>query len=166
MTPHETLFLQSTHDVDVQLIANTDFVRFQTWDFGGELNLKSGVNYGGKHIPIDTILKNSSTIVYVIDAQEDDYEHSLPKLIETITMAYNINPAINFEVFLHKIDSDLMPEEMKNERQQSIQSLISTELAEVNSNILVSYYLTSIYDHTSLEAFSKVWPVVSSVVLL
>jgi hypothetical protein len=40
---------------------------------------------------------------------------------------------------------------------QSIQSLISAELAEKgNGDVLVSYYLTSIYDHSALEAFSKV----------
>jgi hypothetical protein len=33
---------------------------------------------------------------------------------------------------------------------------VSTELSETNGDVLVSYYLTSIYDHSALEAFSKV----------
>lgn len=33
---------------------------------------------------------------------------------------------------------------------------MSTELSETNGDVLVSYYLTSIYDHSALEAFSKV----------
>ena len=120
------------------------------------MNLQSGVNYSGKRIQSDVILKNCSTLVYVIDAQEDDYEDSLPKLVETITIAYKVNPNIHFEVFLHKVDGDLMPEEVKAERQQSIQNYVSAELSEINGDILVSYYLTSIYDHSALEAFSKV----------
>lgn len=156
MSPHETLFLESTHNVDIHLIANNDFVKFQTWDFGGDMNLQSGVNYCGKRILSDTILKNCSTLVYVIDAQEDDYEDSLPKLVETITIAFKVNPNIHFEVFLHKVDGDLMPEEVKAERQQSIQNYVSAELSDINGDILVSYYLTSIYDHSALEAFSKV----------
>lgn len=39
---------------------------------------------------------------------------------------------------------------------QGIQHYVSTELSETNGDVLVSYYLTSIYDHSALEAFSKV----------
>jgi Ras-related GTP-binding protein C/D len=157
MSPHETLFLESTQHVDIHLIANNDFVKFQTWDFGGDLSLQNGVHYGSRVIPTETILKGCSTLVYVIDAQEDDYEDSLPKLVETIVFAHKVNPKIHFEVFLHKVDGELMPEEIKAERQQSIQNYVSTELSDVSDgDILVSYYLTSIYDHSVLEAFSKV----------
>ncbi len=156
LSPHETLFLESTHGVDIHLIANNDFLRFQTWDFGGDLSLTRGVDYRGKNIPTETILKGCSTMVYVIDAQENDFEDSLPKLAETIIAAYNVNPNIHFEVFLHKIDGDLMPEDSKAERQQVIQNFVASELSDVNGDILVSYYLTSIYDHSALEAFSKV----------
>jgi hypothetical protein len=38
--------------------------------------------------------------VYVIDAQGEYYEHALPKLVDTITIAHAINPNIHFEVFL------------------------------------------------------------------
>ena len=157
MSPHETLFLESTQDVDIHLISNNDFVKFQTWDFGGDLNVETGVRYMGKPISAETILKGCSTLVYVIDAQEEDYEDSLPRLVETILAAYRVNPDIHFEVFLHKVDGDLMAEEIKAERQQGIQNYVSTELsAEIQGDVLVSYYLTSIYDHSALEAFSKV----------
>jgi Ras-related GTP-binding protein C/D len=100
MSPHETLFLESTHSVDINWIANNNFVRFQTWDFGGDLSLHHDVMYQGRKISPETILRNTSTLVYVIDAQEEDYEDSLPKLVETISAAHSINPQIHFEVFL------------------------------------------------------------------
>lgn len=156
MSPHETLFLESTHNVDIHHIANNNFVKFQTWDFGGDMNLEHGVRYMNKNISAETILKGCSTLVYVIDAQEEDYEDSLPKLVETIIAAHKINPSIHFEVFLHKIDGDVMAEELRAERQQGIQNYVSGELSEVHGDVLVSYYLTSIYDHSALEAFSKV----------
>jgi Ras-related GTP-binding protein C/D len=131
-------------------------LRFQTWDFGGDLSLNRGVDYLGKNISTEMILRGCSTMVYVIDAQENDFEDSLPKLAETIIAAFNINPLIHFEVFLHKVDGDLMPEESKAEKQQFVQNFIASELSDVNGEILVSYYLTSIYDHSALEAFSKV----------
>lgn len=156
MSPHETLFLESTNHVDVHLVANNNFCRFQTWDFGGDLNLQSDVVVLDRTLSTEVIFKNCSTLVYVIDAQEEDYEDALPKLVETISTAHHINPAIHFEVFLHKVDGDFMSEETKAERQQGIQHYVSTELAETNGDVLVSYYLTSIYDHSALEAFSKV----------
>eukprot|EP01036_Dinobryon_divergens_P026714 gene26714-35393_t len=156
MSPHETLFLGETHNVEIQRIANNDFVQFQTWDFGGELSLQSGVFFKGKKISSEVILRGCSTIVYVIDAQEGDFDDCLPKLVTTILAAYKVNPAINFEVFLHKVDVEMMPEEMKLERLQGIQNYVTGELRDNETEILVSYYLTSIHDHSALEAFSKV----------
>jgi hypothetical protein len=67
-----------------------------------ELNLKNGVMYKGKKIQTEEIFKGCSTIIFVLDAEENDFEHSLPKLIETLEAAYKLNPSIHFEVFLHK----------------------------------------------------------------
>lgn len=156
MSPHETLFLESTQNVDIRLIANNNLINFQTWDVGGDLSLYNDIVYNDRPISPDVIFKNCSSLVYVIDAQEEDYEDALPKLVETITVAYYHNPLIHFEVFLHKVDADFMSEETKAERQQGVQHFISTELAESCGDVLVSYYLTSIYDHSALEAFSKV----------
>ena len=38
----------------------------------------------------------------------------------------------------------------------SSHTYLSSELSETNGDVRVSYYLTSIYDHSALEAFSKV----------
>ena len=51
-----------------------------------------------------------------------------------------------------------MTEETKADRQQGVQHYISTELSDTNGEVIVSYHLTSIYDHSTLEAFSKVSP--------
>ncbi len=100
MSPHETLFLESTQSVDINLISNNNFVRFQTWDFAGDLNVLSEINYMGHKISLESILQNSRSVIYVIDAQEDNYFDHMPKLTEMIIACQNINPGINFEVFL------------------------------------------------------------------
>jgi Ras-related GTP-binding protein C/D len=157
MSPHETLFLESTNTLDIHYIANNNLVKFQTWDFGGDCDLNNDVLYGGKQISFETIFKLANTLVYVIDAQEEDYQDDLPKLVDTISTAHNINPKLHFEVFLNKVDGD-MSEETKAERQQGIQQFVSSELSENNRDdeLLVSYFLVSIYDHSALEAFSRV----------
>eukprot|EP01041_Mallomonas_annulata_P010500 gene10500-21899_t len=156
MSPHETLFLESTTSVDIHLIANNNLVKFQTWDFCGDINLKQDIHFEGHSISTETIFKHSNTLIYVIDCQEEDYEDALPKLVDTIAAAHNANPTMHFEIFLHKVDGDFMSEETKSERQQKIQQYITTELSETSGEIFISYYLTSIYDHSALEAFSKV----------
>jgi len=118
MSPHETLFLESTNSLDIHYIANNNLVKFQTWDFGGDMNLTSDVTYMNQQISIDTIFKLANTLVYVIDAQEEDYQNDLPHLVETILTAHKINPSLHFEVFLHKVDGDFMSDETKAERQQ------------------------------------------------
>lgn len=125
MSPHETLFLESTSSCDISNNLSNRLVQFQTWDFGGDLNLQTDViHYNGDvnnsypPLSIESIFKNSNTLVYVIDAQEDDYEDALPKLAETISVAHAVNPNINFEVFLHKVDGDFMSDETKAERKQ------------------------------------------------
>jgi hypothetical protein len=47
MSPHETLFLESTTQVDIKLIANNSFVKFQTWDFAGDRGVLNDVYYEG-----------------------------------------------------------------------------------------------------------------------
>ena len=103
MSPHETLFLETTNNVDINLVSN-DLIRFQTWDFGGDMSLYDRVDYGDGTMTPDDIFRLCNTLVYVIDAQEDDYEDALPKLVETISAAHHVNPNIHFEVFLHKVD--------------------------------------------------------------
>jgi Ras-related GTP-binding protein C/D len=155
MSPHETLFLETTQNVDINLV-NNDLIRFQTWDFGGDISLSEAdsIPYGDGFMTPSEIFRRCDTLVYVIDAQEEDYEDALPKLVETISVAHQANPNLHFEVFLHKVDGDFMSEDTKIERQQGIQHYVSTELT--NGDVLVSYYLTSIYDHSALEALSKV----------
>ena len=67
-----------------------------------ELSIPTGVFFKGKKISTEVILRGCSTIVYVIDAQEGDFDDCLPKLVTTILAAHKVNPAIHFEVFLHK----------------------------------------------------------------
>ena len=43
----------------------------------------------------------------MIDAHEQDKDISCTKLYEIIKVAHKVNPLITFEVFIHKVDSDM-----------------------------------------------------------
>ena len=97
----------------------------------------------------------------------------------TVTRAYKVNPDIKFEVFIHKVDG--LSDDHKIETQRDIHQRSNDDLhdsgmpqlllrfhfhlpstasriSSLYSNIVFScsFYLTSIYDHSIFEAFSKV----------
>ena len=147
-SPHETLFLDSTHKLVKNDIANAAFVRFEVWDFPGHVDtaspaVKPEQTYGG-----------CSALVWVIDAH-DDHAESLAQLQSTIAAAYAINPGISFEVFVHKVDG--FSDDQRIEAQREIQQQLLEELAAVRLQLAkVNFHLTSIYDNSVFEAFSKV----------
>ena len=80
---------------------------------------------------------------------------ALIKLRKTIEKAHAVNPNIRFEVFIHKVDG--LSEEAKMDVQSTIVAAADEVLAEANlSEVHLEYHLTSIYDHSIFEEFSKV----------
>ena len=146
MQPNETLFLESTSTVGKDDIAS--FVDFQIWDFPGQINFfDAGSN-------MDLIFASTGAIVFVIDAQ-DDYIEALQRLYLTVMRAAKVNTNIAFEVFIHKVDG--LSDDHKIETQRDIQARVMDELADAGlDEVHLAFYLTSIYDHSIYEAFSKV----------
>ena len=158
MSPHETLFLESTHNLDIKYIANNAFVQFQIWDFPGDFNFRGNLYYGNQGISEDMVFGSCSVLVFVIDAQDEPYQEALSNMAEIVRKARHVNPNIFYEVFIHKVDGELfLSDEHKIDCQRDIQTRLSNELRDRNINdIHLSYHLTSIYDHSVFEAFSKV----------
>lgn len=101
----------------------------------------------------DMIFGDCGALVFVIDAQ-DDYLEALTKLNQTVTKAFKVNPRIKFEVFIHKVDG--VSDDFKIESQRDIHQRATDDLQDVGLDIHLSFHLTSIYDHSIFEAFSKV----------
>ncbi|UYV68463.1 RRAGD [Cordylochernes scorpioides] len=150
MSPNETLFLGSTSQIMKDDISNSSFVQFQIWDFPGQ------IDFFDVTFDSENIFGQCGALVFVIDGQ-DDYEEALDKLYATVSRAFKVNPEIRFEVFIHKVDG--LTEENKMETQRDIQHRVREELlvdSECGEGLNLSFYLTSIYDHSIFEAFSKV----------
>lgn len=158
MSPHETLFLESTNTLDVKYVANNSLVQFQIWDFPGDFQFTDQIALGDQILTEEQIFRNCQALVFVLDAQDDPYTDALQKLHETIVRANKYNPNIFFEVFIHKVDGDLfLSDEQKVDCQRDIHEQIYAELRERDlDHIQVEFQLTSIYDHSVFEAFSKV----------
>jgi len=149
MSPNETLFLESTNKVQKDDISNSSFVQFSIWDFPGQIDFFDAT------FEKDSIFGGCGALIFVIDAQ-DDYLEALTKLHDTVTKAYQVNPSIRFEVFIHKVDG--LNDDTKMETQRDIHQRATDDMieADLEQQVNLSFHLTSIYDHSIFEAFSKV----------
>lgn len=59
---------------------------------------------------------------------QDDYIEALSRLHLTVTRAYKVNPDINFEVFIHKVDG--LSDDHKIEKQRDIHKRANDDLAD------------------------------------
>ena len=116
------------------------------------------------------LLKRCNAVVYIIDAQ-DEYSESISRLNTIIELGRNVNPRVRYEVFIHKVDQ--LSEESRIEIQRDIYNQVrghfsdsmggldpwapTSTMTNLNSqDILINFHLTSIFDHSIFEAFSKV----------
>lgn len=148
MSPNETLFLESTNKIVKEDISNSSFIQFQIWDFPGQ------IDFFDPNFDSEMIFGGCGALVFVIDAQ-DDYMDALNKLHLTVTKAFKVNQNVKFEVFIHKVDG--LTEDNKMETQRDIHQRANDDLTDSGyEQIHLSFHLTSIYDHSIFEAFSKV----------
>lgn len=146
MAPNETLFLESTGEIIKENISS--FIDFQVWDFPGQ------IDFFDASFDAESIFGDVGALIFVIDAQ-DEYLEALQKLHMTITKAVSVNPSINIEVFVHKIDG--LSDDYKIDAQRDVQQRTMDELADIGmENVVLTFHLTSIFDHSIFEAFSKV----------
>eukprot|EP01100_Stratorugosa_tubuloviscum_P001513 TRINITY_DN1335_c0_g2_i1.p1 TRINITY_DN1335_c0_g2~~TRINITY_DN1335_c0_g2_i1.p1 ORF type:complete len:362 (+),score=124.05 TRINITY_DN1335_c0_g2_i1:58-1086(+) len=148
MSPNETIFLESTNKIAKNDVSNNSFIQFQVWDFPGQLDpFDSNFDY-------ESMFSNCGSIVFIIDAQ-DEYPEALSKMSSTIKRVYQIQSSVKFEVFVHKVDG--LSDEQKISAQREIQEQAYEDLQVAKlKEIELRFHLTSIYDHSIFEAFSKV----------
>jgi len=121
---------------------------FQVWDFPGHLN------YFDPAFDSAEIFSEIGALVWVIDAQ-DEYLDAISRLNATILNLQTTYPAINVEVFVHKVDG--LSDDYRSDTFRDIVQRVQDELSDAGvENAPVSFYQTSIYDHSIFEAFSKV----------
>ena len=147
MDPRNTRQLESTKGLEKSSVTTSSFVKFEMWEFPGQLDWDPCFDS-------DDIFGNCGALIWVCDAQED-YQDSFNKFIDTVARAYNVNPSINFNFFIHKVDG--LSDDHKIECQRDIMQQCHDALHEYGlESIQITTHLTSIYDHSIYDAFSKV----------
>ncbi|KAL6695500.1 Gtr1/RagA G protein conserved region domain-containing protein [Trichoderma pleuroticola] len=147
LAPNETLFLESTARIQKDTMAS--FMDFQVWDFPGQIDV-----FDNPSFDMEAIFGEIGALIWVIDAQ-DDYLEAVARLNITILSLQRTYPNINIEVFIHKVDG--LSDDYKLDIQRDITIRIQDELSDHGfENAPVTFHLTSIYNHSIFEAFSKV----------
>ncbi|CAK5084569.1 unnamed protein product [Meloidogyne enterolobii] len=150
MSPNETLFVESTARVtnECEFDVSDSFINFETIEFPGQVD-----PFEASFDP-NSIFSRCGALLFVIDAQAD-YDDALKKMVPAIIRSYSINKNIKFEVFVHKVDG--LSDETKMETHRKIFQTVQDDLADQGmDHIRINYHMTSIYDHSIFEAFSKV----------
>lgn len=95
-----------------------------------------------------------TSLIWVIDAQ-DEYLASVDRLVSVILELFPRKRAINFEIFVHKVDG--ISDDFKADVYRDIQQRILEDLQENGAHeVLINFYQTSVYDQSIFEAFSRV----------
>lgn len=152
MSPHETLFrLEATQNLERAIVDHTPLCRFTVWDFPGDYYGEG--EYGN-------VFEGATSVIFVVDAQDEPYDHVLQSFTNAVTRALELNPNIVIEVFINKVDGELfLSDESKYDCRRDIMTQVTDELADAGvspDSIHIRYHLTSIYDHSIYEALSRV----------
>ncbi|KAG7350360.1 Gtr1/RagA domain containing G protein [Nitzschia inconspicua] len=152
MSPHETLFrLEATQNLDRAVVDHTALCRFTVWDFPGD--------YFGEGED-ENVFQGATSLIFVVDAQDEPYDHVLQCFTNAVTRALEQNPNIVIEVFINKVDGELfLSDESKYDCRRDIMTQVTDELNDAGvspDSIHIRYHLTSIYDHSIYEALSRV----------
>ncbi|KAJ7745736.1 Gtr1/RagA G protein Gtr2 [Mycena metata] len=142
LPPKQTFYLETT--MRVVKHAYDTVIPLEIWDCPG-------------NITVDTLgapLSQFSALIFVIDIR-DLYKQPISKLVEFIIAASNDNPQLHVEVFVHKAEK--LQEDDKIENFRQIQERVQDHLMEKECEQMpYNFHLTSVYDHSLHEAFSKV----------
>ena len=121
---------------------------FQVWDLPGQ------IDYLDPSFDAESIFGGVGAMIWVLDAQ-DTYMEAIGRLTETILHLQHSFAEIKYSVFIHKTDS--LTDDFRQDTVQDILQRIQDDLYDAGlENPPVSFYPTSIYDHSIFEAFSKV----------
>lgn len=146
MQPLDTLYLEST--------SNPSIESFSTLIDLAVLELPGQLNYFEPSYDSERLFKSVGALIYVIDSQ-DEYINAITNLAMIIEYAHSVNTNINIEVLIHKVDG--LSEDFKVDAQRDIMQRTGEELLELGlDGVQVSFYLTSIFDHSIYEAFSRI----------
>lgn len=151
MSPHESVFLETSQSIETYKVDSLGYTPIIVRDFPS--------NYNFEKAPMSDMryFQSCAVLIYVIDSQETN-EETYEYFKEVVLNVLNKNPKLTIEIFIHKADGAyfLKAHDM-NKHRAEVQTRIKDILSELQVDMNVGFYSTSIYDHSLFEAFSKIF---------
>ncbi|KII85120.1 hypothetical protein PLICRDRAFT_94696 [Plicaturopsis crispa FD-325 SS-3] len=144
LAPKQTFYLEPTMRIEKHTLDTV--IPLEIWDCPGNITVET----------LGAPLSQFSSLIFVIDIR-DLYQQPISKLVDFITAAYHEKPDLNLEVFVHKAEK--LQEDDKIENFRQIDGRITDRLLDQSPNyqeMPINFHLTSVYDHSLHEAFSRV----------
>ncbi|KAH9466944.1 hypothetical protein MJO29_000760 [Puccinia striiformis f. sp. tritici] len=153
LQPDQTLHLETTRRITQDDIKS--FIDFEIWDLPGPLDPDVST------MPFAHV----GAVIFVIDAQSS-YLSTIPQLALTVIQAYQTNPALHFEIFMHKIDA--VTPDYRSEIIEQVKDRLTDELSDRELSIYgvptiatelshrITYKLTTVFDYSIYDALSRV----------
>jgi Ras-related GTP-binding protein C/D len=138
---------------------------------GNESSSNNNNSNSYNHTSSSSSFAAPTALIFVVDAQDEPYDHVLPSITNAVSSVLrgsaqnNNNNNVFVEVFIHKVDGELfLSDESKYDCRRDVMTQITDELSHVAAttgqewleNVNIRYHLTSIYDFSLYEAFSRV----------
>ncbi|PLW05817.1 hypothetical protein PCANC_01480 [Puccinia coronata f. sp. avenae] len=153
LQPDQTLHLETTRRITQDDIKS--FIDFEIWDLPGPLD-SDVLTMPFAHV---------GAVIFVIDAQSS-YLSTIPQLASTVIQAYQTNPTLHFEIFMHKIDA--VTPDYRSEIIEQVKDRLTDELSDRELSIYgvptiaielshrITYKLTTVFDYSIYDALSRV----------
>lgn len=121
---------------------------FLVWDLPGQ------IDFFDPTFDTESIFSGIGAVIWVVDPK-DNLNEAIGRLVETVVHLQSTDEDIKYSVFIHKTDS--LSDDVREDVVSEVQQRISDDLLDAGlENPPVTFYPTSIYDHSIFEAFSLV----------
>ena len=153
--PYETVFNDPTNKLENLHVESLGYCNLNFTEFPSTFYFnKSSVDY-------DTCLEKCKVLIFLIDTQiapNSQYDY----FKNGILPIFGKYKSISLYVFLHKIDNTNLCQNDYNKQRGEIQSKIKQMCTQFQNDsnlddININFYVTSIYNSTLFEAFSKIF---------
>jgi Ras-related GTP-binding protein C/D len=153
--PYETVFNDPTNKLENLHVESLGYCNLNFTEFPSTFYFnKSSIEY-------DTCLEKCKVLIFLIDTQvapNSQYDY----FKNGILPIFGKYKSISLYVFLHKIDNTNLCQNDYNKQRGEIQSKIKQMCTQFQNDsnlddININFYVTSIYNSTLFEAFSKIF---------
>ena len=150
LSPYESVFNTPTSKIETFTNVQMGFENIIVTEYPG--------SFSGENASADELkcFENCGMIVYVYDVQ-DTKNDCLEYFKKTVIPQLNKYPEMELAIFIHKVDSVNSSQGDFSKQKGEINKRFKDALTDAGSKANPNFYITSIYDYSLFETFSKIF---------